>query len=833
MRIGENEASQWVLKWLKAPFEYLLRSDIAEREAAARLIGHGTGHRQGHATGHEVGYAKGFDDGVVEGTALGDLAGYSRGFADGETRYRIIDERTPFQSKPLEESLYGPKRFAITEEMKRLMASEVAAAKKEKIVGIPTDEQWSMIFSDHPATCVSAGAGSGKSTTLVLRVVFMVQHMGVPLDSITVISFTRASCAELRRKLAKVLGHWQGRDIEEDDLEQTVRTFHSLLMRVVRPGFPKLIVFERPKKNKILRSEDEDDLADNPAAASKLNEEQLQLLHEAYQTAYNDDHAFRAHVHELFKREFDLRQFVSPQLADDYKARSYAYASNRDLLIVREMRTIWSPLGLDESPIELGPILAFRHLGNPFYADGRLGTDGPFVILDLPEGEWKQTIATPGTNDIASIYKVLAMRHRIFSAHCEAPMLRVRSPQDLENLSVLLRIQQGADGPKALEPPKFEVRLPGEMKPVRLVEALYAQGEFISSLGRDIQRLLTDIGSIPAHLSYEHHFIGALGPFWIAFEQILADRGIVPFNRLFSVTTKNAKTQAVNQGTHERMRHLLVDEFQDISPLIADWLTAMQEKLLLKAPGKSVSIMAIGDDWQSIYGWRGSSPELFIGFPKYFRTHSKLGPSPKVELTTNFRSIPEIVEDAAALIAKVGHKQDKECKSSTTANDWDHGLRVMEFSDIGTLADSSKPENIAAHLKDFILGQYYEAAAAPTRSEDLVLVMSRGNEILKALKKVLPKLEGLSLKTYHGAKGLEADIAVMVDDCRPGDVHPFRNLVYDASGRFPDDFTYEQAKEDEAYRLGYVGITRGKRRVYWFVRDLATGFAARAASEQI
>ena len=64
-------------------------------------------------------------------------------------------------------------------------------------------------------------------------------------------------------------------------------------------------------------------------------------------------------------------------------------------------------------------------------------------------------------------------------------------------------------------------------------------------------------------------------------------------------------------------RHLLIDEFQDISPqicsggcwrFIGNWLQ----------DGIAPSIMSIGDDWQSIYGWRGSAPELFIHFEKYF-----------------------------------------------------------------------------------------------------------------------------------------------------------------------------------------------------------------------
>jgi superfamily I DNA/RNA helicase len=83
-----------------------------------------------------------------------------------------------------------------------------------------------MIFSDHPATCV-AGAGSGKSTTLILRVVFMHFYLKIPLNKITVISFTKKSCEELSEKLNKVFTFWDEGMIK-NLLIHSSGTFHSL-----------------------------------------------------------------------------------------------------------------------------------------------------------------------------------------------------------------------------------------------------------------------------------------------------------------------------------------------------------------------------------------------------------------------------------------------------------------------------------------------------------------------------------------------------------------------------------------------------------------------------
>lgn len=820
--------AKWKEEVVEAACETILRVPILQRTVEKSKA---ASHDQGFAEGKSVGYDEGHQAGHIEGVATGDLEGHARGYAEGfsagEHTFRVLDDRPEFVAKGIDDSLYGPRRMRVTAVNEAQMRQEVRRAVGKEVVGKPTDEQWKMILSDHPATCVSAGAGSGKSTTLVLRVVFMVQHLGIPLESLTVISFTVASCEELRGKLARVLGFWQGREIEVDDLKHTVSTYHSLLLRLIRPAFPSLVVFEHADDTRLIRDENDNDI-DNPAAQSKLNEEQLSLLHEAYATAYSESEGFRDHVHELFRREFDLRRFVRDDKAVTYETWAYTYASQREPGIIAAVRKIWSGWGLDQAKLELGPYLAFHHLGQPFFADARLGPNGPLVLFGLPRGDWPQVLETPGQKKSMLLVSALTMRLRIFSAHCAVPVLLFRDAQDLEQLETLKRLFAAEEGDDVLVAPKFEVKLPGELSHSRLTEALYQQGSFIASLGTDVPALLQDIPAWRADHSYEHHFTGALGTFWLTFERLLDAKGILPFNRAFLLATQNAPTARYNRFVLEKMRHLLVDEFQDISPLVADWLTAMQRKLLEATPGKQVSVMSIGDDWQSIYGWRGSSPELFIRFASYFRTHGDLGPAPDVKLSKNFRSIPAIVDDAAVLVDKVTHKQKKDVKANLVAASGDHGLRMMEYRKMFAADARPDTDQVANALKSIILNQYAEGLASPHKSDDVLLVMTRGNAMRQSLEKVLPERPGLAIRTYHRAKGLEADIAIMIGDCDAGPPHPFRNAVYAASGRFEPEYTYEQAKEDEAYRLAYVGVTRGKRRTHWFVADLATSFAAAA-----
>ena len=101
-----------------------------------------------------------------------------------------------------------------------------------------------------------------------------------------------------------------------------------------------------------------------------------------------------------------------------------------------------------------------------------------------------------------------------------------------------------------------------------------------------------------------------------------------------------------------------------------------------------------------------------------------------------------------------------------------------------------------------------------------LIVMTRRGKLRDTLNDRLGKLPGLRICTYHQAKGLEADVAILIEDCDPGDTHPLRNLLYRYSGVFRKDYTYDQAARDEAYRLAYVGVTRGRRRVFWKVQTI-------------
>ena len=87
----------------------------------------------------------------------------------------------------------------------------------------------------------------------------------------------------------------------------------------------------------------------------------------------------------------------------------------------------------------------------------------------------------------------------------------------------------------------------------------------------------------------------------------------------------------------ERYRYILVDEFQDIN--------SMQYEVVRMLAGRYRNLFAVGDDDQSIYGFRGSSPNIMLNFTKdYPDAHT-------VTLNINYRCGAEILKASSDLIA--------------------------------------------------------------------------------------------------------------------------------------------------------------------------------------
>jgi DNA helicase-2/ATP-dependent DNA helicase PcrA len=158
----------------------------------------------------------------------------------------------------------------------------------------------------------------------------------------------------------------------------------------------------------------------------------------------------------------------------------------------------------------------------------------------------------------------------------------------------------------------------------------------------------------------------------------------------------------------ERFQYILVDEFQDICSLqyeVVRMLAKPQDNLFI-----------VGDDDQSIYGFRGSKPEIMMNFTKDYPE------AQQVLLNVNYRSKQGIVDTAGKLIA---HNKIRFAKEVKAQNEQTDGVNIYSFS-----SKLKQAENIGLLIK-----QYMEQPGA--KYSDIAILYRTNNHTVYTADKLM------------------------------------------------------------------------------------------------
>ncbi len=139
-------------------------------------------------------------------------------------------------------------------------------------------------------------------------------------------------------------------------------------------------------------------------------------------------------------------------------------------------------------------------------------------------------------------------------------------------------------------------------------------------------------------LAAESAYDQVMAEVYLQYEKMCTENGLVDFAELLLGAYELIKTNAELLAHYQsRFLHVLVDEFQDTNTIQYQWLSLMA--------GQSKSVTVVGDDDQSIYGWRGAKIENIRRFEREFTDTSM------IRLEQNYRSTSTILAAANALIS--------------------------------------------------------------------------------------------------------------------------------------------------------------------------------------
>lgn len=153
----------------------------------------------------------------------------------------------------------------------------------------------------------------------------------------------------------------------------------------------------------------------------------------------------------------------------------------------------------------------------------------------------------------------------------------------------------------------------------------------------------------------------------------------------------------VLEKVQNQFKYMMVDEFQDTNDT--------QMKLIEKMVAKHNNICVVGDDDQSIYGWRGAQVANILDFPKNFK------PCKVIRLERNYRSSPVILRAANELIEKNKKRHGKVLKA-------EGNFRTQEMPEVFTLGNEDEEcQFIVREMRQLLsFGYQYKDMAVLYRS---------------------------------------------------------------------------------------------------------------------
>ncbi len=220
------------------------------------------------------------------------------------------------------------------------------------------------------------------------------------------------------------------------------------------------------------------------------------------------------------------------------------------------------------------------------------------------------------------------------------------------------------------------------------------------------------------------HDIEKVTKVYARYQKHLRENNALDFDDLLNETRRLLKTnEEVREYLSGRFRYVLVDEFQDTNEVQYEII-----KMLASTHG---NLFAVGDDDQSIYGWRGAKIENILHFEKDFKGAKVF------KLERNYRSTKTILDLANTVIKNNGRRKDK---TLWTENDDGEPAKVYEAE------EESGEARFIAHTIAGLVSRGY-------RYSDFAVLM-RLNALTRSLEQEF-LADGIPFKVFGGFKFFE------------------------------------------------------------------------------
>lgn len=311
------------------------------------------------------------------------------------------------------------------------------------------------------------------------------------------------------------------------------------------------------------------------------------------------------------------------------------------------------------------------------------------------------------------------------------------------------------------------------------------------------------------HRKRNRAFIDIVAPVYSEYEKHLKERNEIDFSDMI-----NKATGYISEGAYKcGFKYLIIDEFQDMSIGRYKMIRGIKDKM------PECKLFCVGDDWQSIYRFTGSDISLLKEFGDYF------GYSVISRIETTYRFSNPLLNLSSEFIQKNPNQIPKELNSQGLVKLTTFDIIYSESKGDDSLAVKGIFDTLmdVGHIKNkkiLILSRYnYDINRIKDNTNGFHVEQRKGRITYAGVTgKGKAKKIGADFLTVHKAKGLEADIVIVIN-CNAGK-HGFPSEISDDSVLDLLLTEADQFMNGEERRLFYVAMTRAKEKLF-FVSERA------------
>ncbi len=616
---------------------------------------------------------------------------------------------------------------------------------------------------------VIAGAGTGKTTTIIGKIKYLLKTEKYLPQDILVLSFTNASASEMDERISAETGH-----------NIAASTFHKLGLNIIAQVNGVMPRITQVNLRKFVKEQ----LMINMQQDSYLNLLNSYLLYN--RVVAKSEFEFKSQIEYE-----DYLKLNPPTTLKNESVKSYGEMDIANFLNQNSIQYIYEqPYEFDTRTSEYG-----QYHPDFYLPDYKIYIEYFGVNRD---GEVPSYFQSKNGMTATEVYHASMEWKRALHHTNNTTMIECYAYEKLEGnlLDVLKERLEAASivfTPKSPKELWGQIAAEGDSLLDGIVELFETLINLIKSNDYDMM-MVRKLNQARSNLRSNNTLLSLLEPIFNAYCQYLLEHKEIDFNDMI-----NLASEYVRQGKYiNPYKYVIVDEYQDISKARFTLLDCLRKS-------KDYKLFCVGDDWQSIYRFAGSDIGFILNFSKYW------GASEISKIETTYRFSQKLIGISGSFIMQ----NPFQIKKSIEGRKDDIGFPLGEISgytDKYAIEFTSKKLNdIPKGSSVFFIGRYSFDSKLLNDSGVFSCQYNNASGFIDVKVKSRPDLK-MAFLTAHKSKGLQADYVFIINNRKsrmgfPSKIQdaPILDLLLDNCEQYP----YAEER-----RLFYVALTRAKKKVF-------------------